>query len=97
MKRLTKILSEIKLSGGKGDKLKPKDVNQEELSVGIEVEYEHRKCDREAAQDIALDHLAEDPKYYSNQIKCGLVDEESAIKLAKEYGWEVPSEGETED
>lgn len=53
-----------KLPGGKGDKLKPKDVDSKELAAGIQHELEHTK-DKEIAQEIALDHLAEDPKYYS--------------------------------
>ncbi len=50
--------------GGKGDKLQPKDVDPEQLRVGIAVELEHTK-DRKLAQEIALDHLAENPKYYT--------------------------------
>lgn len=52
------------MPGGKGDKLKPEDVDPEQLRMGIEVEMEHTK-DRALAQEIALDHLAEDPKYYT--------------------------------
>lgn len=89
MKRLNYFLNEIKIEGGKGDKLKPEDVDQEELSVGIEVEYEHAKGDKEAAEDISLDHLSEDPKYYSKLIASGIVDEEPALKLAKKYGWKI--------
>lgn len=91
MKALSDFLNEIKIEGGKGDKLKPEDVDQEELAVGIEVEYEHKEGDKEAAQDVALDHLAEDPHYYSELIAAGLVDEEPAIELAKKYGWEIGS------
>jgi len=32
--------------------------------MGIKVEMEHTK-DRAIAREIALDHLTEDPKYYS--------------------------------
>lgn len=53
-----------KISGGKGDKLKPSDVDPLELKKGIEVEQEHTP-NKKLAQDIAMDHLAEDPKYYS--------------------------------
>jgi hypothetical protein len=53
-----------RLPGGKGDKLKPEDVDARQLAEGIKHELEHTK-DRALAQEIALDHLAEDPKYYT--------------------------------
>lgn len=52
------------IPGGIGDKYEVWDVNPEELELGIRVEMEHTN-DREIAKEIALDHLAEDPKYYS--------------------------------
>lgn len=55
---------EDKLPGGKGDKLTPADVDPLELARGIEVELEHTKS-RALATEIALDHLAEDPRYYT--------------------------------
>jgi len=92
MNDLRYFINEEKIEGGKGDNLDPKDVDQRELAVGIAVEVEHRKGDKEAAQDIALDHLKENPKYYSKAIKAGLVDEGPALKLASEFGWEIPEE-----
>jgi len=53
-----------KLVGGRGDLLEPSDVDEEELEMGIEVEHEHTDDD-DIAEEIALDHLAEDPKYYT--------------------------------
>jgi hypothetical protein len=41
-----------------------KDVNPEQLSMGIRVEYEHTK-DKHLATEIALDHLAELDDYYT--------------------------------
>jgi hypothetical protein len=76
-------LPESKIKGGKGDKLKPEDVDPEELEMGITVEVEHKKGDREAAQDIALDHLAEDPHYYTKLKKCGLADELRKLAASK--------------
>ncbi len=52
------------IKGGKGDKLNPKDVDQNQLQMGIKIEKEHTK-DPQLAKEIALDHLAEDPKYYT--------------------------------
>lgn len=40
------------------------DVDQHELQMGIRVEHEHTGNDR-VAEQIALDHLAEVPDYYS--------------------------------
>ena len=71
------------IDGGKGDHISPKDVDKNELRVGIEVEYEHAEGDKIAAIDISLDHLKEDPKYYSKLVKSGIVDEPKAIELAK--------------
>jgi hypothetical protein len=69
---------EQKIKGGLGDKLNPKDVNREELKKGIRHEMEHTK-DPKIAAEIALDHLAEDPNYYTNMKKAGL-DENSPAK-----------------
>lgn len=52
------------LPGGKGDKLKPSDVDRDQLKQGIKVEMEHTDDPRKAVE-IALDHLAEDPEYYT--------------------------------
>lgn len=51
------------LPGGLGDKLTPKDVDPKQLGMGIQVELEHtdNPC---IAMEIALDHLAEDDRYY---------------------------------
>ena len=54
------------LQGGEGDKLSPNDVDRKELELGIAEEMEHTD-DPMAAEDIALDHLAEDPHYYSKR------------------------------
>jgi uracil-DNA glycosylase len=53
-----------KLPGGEGDKTTPKDVDQDELKRGITHEMEHTD-DPKIAEEIALDHLSEDPKYYT--------------------------------
>jgi RNAse (barnase) inhibitor barstar len=42
-----------------------------ELKLGIEIEMEHTS-DRKVAREIALDHLFEDPKYYTKFKKTGL-------------------------
>ena len=50
--------------GGKGDNLSIADVDKDQLKKGMAVEMEHTNK-KEIAQEIALDHLAEDKKYYT--------------------------------
>lgn len=52
------------IPGGIGEDLSPKDVDPKQLEMGIKVELEHTG-DKDVAKEIALDHLAEDPKYYT--------------------------------
>lgn len=52
------------LRGGKSQGLDPSSVDPEQLAAGIEVEAEHTD-DPATRKKIALDHLAEDPEYYS--------------------------------
>lgn len=75
---------EEKLIGGVGENTKPEDVNAIQLEVGIAIEYEHTN-DKEMATSIALDHLTEDPEYYTKILKSGVVDEPEALKIAKGY------------
>lgn len=59
-----------------------KDIHKQ-LAVGIEVEMEHTTS-REKAEEIAMDHVAEDPHYYTKLIQNGIVDEPSALKKYRE-------------
>ncbi len=63
-----------KLTGGVGDKTAPFNVDTKELSIGVQVEMEHTN-DTKIATEIALDHLTEDPKYYSKLVDAGLASE----------------------
>jgi hypothetical protein len=45
------------------------DADPRELRAGIEHELEHTE-DRALAEEIALDHLAEDPRYYTHLGAC---------------------------
>ena len=76
---------EDEIEGGKGDNLNPEDVDEKQLKLGIAVEREHTNDDN-TAREIALDHLAEDPKYYTKLIQARIVDEPAALDLAKKYG-----------
>jgi len=51
--------------------VKKYNVDKHELQKGIEVEKEHT-TDENVATKIALDHLSENPKYYTKLIKAGL-------------------------
>ena len=46
-------------------------VDGKELALGLRTELEHTN-DKAIAKQIALDHLAEDPRYYSKLKKAGL-------------------------
>jgi len=63
-----------KLKGGKGDKSRKSDFSAKQLADGMKVESEHTK-DSKAAEEIVLDHLTEDPRYYSKLKTSGLADE----------------------
>lgn len=53
-----------KIPGGIADKKSPKDFDQAQLEEGVKHELEHTN-DESMAQEIAMDHLAEDPHYYT--------------------------------
>jgi len=52
-----------KLHGGLADKKDPSEFDPEQLKAGTKVEREHTD-DPHIAQEIAMDHLSEDPNYY---------------------------------
>lgn len=52
-----------RIPGGLASGKSPRDFNSTELNRGIKVEMEHT-TDRRVAQEIAMDHLTEDPRYY---------------------------------
>lgn len=60
------------------------DVDPKEFLVGIEVEKEH-SSNLAVRKTIALQHLAENPKYYSEGMKKGVFDEPAAINIYKKY------------
>jgi hypothetical protein len=59
------------IKGGLADKKKPEDFDPKQLAMGIEVEMEHTG-NRKLAKEIAMDHLSEDPKYYTKLKKAKL-------------------------
>lgn len=60
---MIKLSFSDELPGGLADKMKPMDFDHEQLMKGVKVEMEHTN-DPKLALEIAMDHLAEDPKYY---------------------------------
>lgn len=52
------------LPGGLASGMRPEDFEPEQLARGIEVELEHTQ-DVALATEIAMDHLVEDPEYYT--------------------------------
>jgi len=56
---------------------------EKQLKLGTAVEMEHTNSDAKA-EEIAMDHLAEDPRYYTKLVRKGFVDEPKALKIYKE-------------
>lgn len=56
---------------------------EKQLRVGVAVEMEHTNSEAKA-EEIAMDHLAEDPRYYTKLVRKGFVDEPGALKIYKE-------------
>lgn len=71
-----------KLPGGLADKKDPKDFDQKQLAKGIKVELEHTS-DETLAQEIAMDHLTEDPMYYEKLEKMEKAKKESVNRYLK--------------
>lgn len=64
----------VKLPGGVGDKTPSNIVDPTQLSIGVQIEMEHTN-DPAIAKEIAMDHLTEDPKYYTKLVDAGLAKE----------------------
>lgn len=76
-KAAEKQLTAIHLNKEYVNPANPSKVNPKELEMGIEVEMEHTDNPKKA-EIIALQHLAEDPQYYSKLASLGL--EETKLK-----------------
>jgi hypothetical protein len=82
---------EEQLSEGKGKDLHPNVIHPAELRMGIKVEMEHTD-DLDKAKKIALDHLAENPYYYTALKLSGI---ESPTKLKEKPVKEKKAKKET--
>lgn len=74
-----------KLTGGVGDATASHNVDPVELSLGQSVEMEHT-INPDIATEIALDHLSEDPKYYTKLRKAGLAKELDLVSSSSGFG-----------
>lgn len=80
-----------KLPGGLGDKSKPSDFDPKEVAMGVEVEMEHTD-DPDIALEICLDHLKEDPKYYTKLKRVhkeGIMDIGHFVNLLEDIRYEL--------
>lgn len=62
--KVTPLENEDNLPGGRADNVPNEKFDPKQLEIGIKVEMEHTK-DAAIAEEIAKDHLTEDPEYYS--------------------------------
>ena len=69
------------LIGGRGDFKNKKDFDSKEVDMGIKHEMEHTK-DKKIALEICLDHLSENPNYYS-ELKAGKLKESHEQKTGE--------------
>ena len=68
------------LKGGKGDSRSLDEFDPKEVAMGMRVESEHA-TDKNIVRDIVIDHLTEDPHYYSKLKAAGLAEELKNIFL----------------
>lgn len=75
------------VKGGLADRKVPSDFNPVELKLGIQDELEHTD-DEDVATEIAMDHLTQDPEYYSKRLSEAPIGEywEEAPGLSKRMG-----------
>lgn len=84
------------LTGGLGDGAEPINFNPSQIIRGIEVEMEHTN-DPKVALEIAMDHLTEDPEYYTKHDECienGEFSSEDDVMRDKLLGYKPRNVGE---
>lgn len=86
IENLAKKRDEIgdQIEGGLGDDKSPLEFDPEQIKLGMKVEMEHTN-DPMIALEIALDHLTEDPKYYTVKEDPEISAQFNASKEASEY------------
>lgn len=78
--RLIRKRSVSYLPGGRGAGKRPGDFDLRQLRAGKRIEQEHTS-NPTIAQEIAMDHLTEDPRYYTKL--CNLWPDESGCELLR--------------
>jgi len=71
---ISKLLEDDIPGGSAPDNHRWGRIDREQLAVGTKVEMEHTN-DPHVAEEIAADHLTEDPEYYRKLQHAGLADE----------------------
>lgn len=81
-----------RVPGGLADQMTPEDFDPAQLHKGIRTEMEHTD-DPELAQEIAMDHLMEDPEYYDllELIEARVAGEDLTDSEGDEEGARVPA------
>jgi hypothetical protein len=82
-----------KLQGGLGDEATPQNFDTEQVVMGLRVEMEHTD-DPTVALEIVLDHLSEDPEYYTTKEDPEASAQANASAEAGEMNSEVPTHGQ---
>jgi len=79
-----------RMEGGMGDKKVASDFNPQQIKYGVEIEMEHTD-DPDTAREIAIDHLTEDPEYYTKlrKMEAGKCDEADMFKPQHTKGEEA--------
>ena len=82
-----KTLKKDLLPGGKADSSKPDDFDPESLKEGAAHEKEHTN-NEDIAREIAMDHLKEDPKYYTKikLIEKNQYHKSQALAMLRDFG-----------
>lgn len=78
--KIKTISSNNLLPGGSGDNTDADSLDQEELYLGSKEEMEHTH-DPAKAFEISVDHLTDNPNYYTQLQKSGLTDEKPLSKI----------------
>jgi len=91
------VVNEIEVfKGEKNVGIEAADVDPKEFLVGIAVEKEH-SSNLAVCKTIAIQHLSENPKYYSDGMKKGIFDEPGAINIYKKYFIDKEEPSDTEE
>lgn len=96
--RMMQSFKEEKLVGGKGDNMTLRKLAKKhnvttkdlirQLEMGIKIEREHTK-EVKKAMEIALDHLTEDPKYYTKLKKIETKENDEKVSAKRQFSQDL--------